>query len=342
MVRLQKRPISVPEWYRRKHRSGESDLLPFYKIRHDFGDTKHHEVFYSAVATTRFLEYFTEVVTENLTGTARVVCSTARLAPGTVEVRAAGDTATIYRSGVDFTEDDRAGSIARIPGGSIPNGASVAVQFVAPPVTRTSLEKEAKPPTKFGYLLSIPSTTRPPAPDVRYLDPGVELGHRDIVHDAELQPSRQRAPGLSRASLVRLRDRRAARGGRGKPFGRHCAAVGFAAIHQRLRVGPGIRGRTGRNPEGDRLPAHVARRDLAPARRAARRRQLGRRRRPRGWLGREPAPVVRGHLYRCRPVVLPLRQTGTGSLSARLPPRHRALGLYKPISSSSPPAARWD
>ena len=58
---------------------GQSDLLPFYKIRHDFGDTKHHEVFYNAVATTRFLEYFTEVVTENLTGTARVVCSTAGL-----------------------------------------------------------------------------------------------------------------------------------------------------------------------------------------------------------------------------------------------------------------------
>ena len=50
---------------------GQSDLLPLDKIRHDFGDTKHHEVFYHAVATTRFLEYFTEVVTENLTGTAR-------------------------------------------------------------------------------------------------------------------------------------------------------------------------------------------------------------------------------------------------------------------------------
>ena len=31
---------------------GQSDLLPLYKIRHDFGDTKHHEVFYNAVATT--------------------------------------------------------------------------------------------------------------------------------------------------------------------------------------------------------------------------------------------------------------------------------------------------
>jgi hypothetical protein len=150
---------------------GHSDLLPLYKIRHDFGDTRHHEVFYNAVATTRFLEYFTEVVTETLTGTAAVVCSKAGFAPGTVDVRAAGDTATIYRSGVDFTEDDKAGSIAPIRGGSIPDGGSVAVQFVAPPVTRSSLEKDAKPPTKFGYLLSIPSTARPPAPDVRYMIP---------------------------------------------------------------------------------------------------------------------------------------------------------------------------
>lgn len=178
---------------------GQSDLLPFYKIRHDFGDTKHHEVFYSAVATTRFLEYFTEVVTENLTGTARVVCSTAGFAPGTVEVRSAGDTATIYRSGVDFTEDDRAGSIARIPGGSIPNGASVAVQFVAPPVTRTSLEKEAKPPTKFGYLLSIPSTTRPPAPDVRYLIPAWNW----VTGTSSTTPSSSRVGNVLRVYLGR-------------------------------------------------------------------------------------------------------------------------------------------
>ena len=109
---------------------GQSDLITLDKVRHDFGDTKHHEVFYSAVATTRFLEYFSEVVTEKLTGTAPVVCSPAGFAPGTVDVRAIDDTATIYRAGVDFTEDDKAGSIARITGGSIPDGGSVSVQFV--------------------------------------------------------------------------------------------------------------------------------------------------------------------------------------------------------------------
>jgi hypothetical protein len=150
---------------------GQSDFIALDKIRHDFGDTQHHEVFYSAIATTRFLEYFTETVTETLSGTAAVVCSTAGFAPGTVDVRAADDSATIYRSGVDFTEDDSTGSIARIASGSIPDSTSVEVQFVAPPVVRSSLEKVAKAPTRFGYLLSIPSTARPPAPDVRYLIP---------------------------------------------------------------------------------------------------------------------------------------------------------------------------
>jgi len=150
---------------------GQSDLVKLDKIRHDFGDTQHHEVFYKAVATTRFLEYFTKIVKDKLTGTSPVVCSPEGFAPGTVDVRAADDTATIYRSGVDFTEDDTAGSIARIKEGSIPDGASVAVQFVPPPVTRSSLEKDAHPPMKFGFLRSIPSTARPPAPDVRYLIP---------------------------------------------------------------------------------------------------------------------------------------------------------------------------
>ena len=150
---------------------GQSDLIALDKIRHDFGDTCHHEVFYQAIATTRFLEYFTETVRKKLTGTTAVIFSPAGFAPGTVDVRAAGDTATIYSSGVDFTEKDGAGSIARVAGGSIPDGAEVEVQFVAPPVIRSSLEKAAKPPTKFGYLRSIPSTARPPAPEVRYLIP---------------------------------------------------------------------------------------------------------------------------------------------------------------------------
>ena len=178
---------------------GQSDVLKLDKVRHDFGDTQHHEVFYSAVATTRFLEYFTETVTEKLTGTAAAVCSSAGFAPGTLDVRAAGDTATIYRSGVDFTEDDKAGSIARIKGGSIPDGASVQVQFVAPPVTRSSLEKIAKPPTEFGRLVSIPSTARPPAPDLRYLIPAWNW----VTQASTSSPSSSRVGNVLRVYLGR-------------------------------------------------------------------------------------------------------------------------------------------
>ena len=178
---------------------GQSDVIALDKIRHDFGDTQHHEVFYSAIATTRFLEYFTETVTKTLTGSGAEVFSAAGFAPGTVDVRAAGDTATIYRSGGDFTEDDKTGSIARIAGGSIPDGQSVEVQFVAPPVTRSSLEKAAKPQTPFGYLLSIPSTARPPAPDVRYLIPAWNW----VVQPSATQPSSSRVGNVLRVYLGR-------------------------------------------------------------------------------------------------------------------------------------------
>jgi hypothetical protein len=178
---------------------GQSDIIALDKIRHDFGETQHHEVFYSALATTRFLEYFTETVTEKLTGTATVVCSSAGFAPGTVDVRAFDDTATIYRSGVDFAEDDKAGSIARITDGSIPDGGSVQVQFVAPPVTRSSLEKVAKPPTVFGNLVSVPSTARPPAPDLRYLIPAWNW----VTQASPTSPSSSRVGNVLRVYLGR-------------------------------------------------------------------------------------------------------------------------------------------
>ena len=178
---------------------GQSNVLALDKIRHDFGDTKHHEVFYSALSTTRFLEYFAETVVKTLSGTASTVFSSAGFAPGTLDVRAADDTATIYKSGVDFTEDDKKGSIARLSGGSIPDGESLQVQFVAPPVTRSSLEKLAKPQTPFGYLLSIPSTARPPAPDVRYLIPAWNW----VTQPSTTNPSSSRVGNVLRVYLGR-------------------------------------------------------------------------------------------------------------------------------------------
>ncbi len=149
-----------------------SDIIAVKDMRHDFNDTKHHEVFYNLVSTTRFLEYFTETTTVKLSGTAAVVVYPKRFAAGTVVVMGTGAAASVtYKEGVDFVEDDAAGSIARISTGSVPDGATVQVQFVAPPVTRSSLEPSAHPPTKIGYPVSVTSSVRPPAPAVRYLIP---------------------------------------------------------------------------------------------------------------------------------------------------------------------------
>ncbi len=152
--------------------ANQSGIIPVKDMRHDFGDTKHHEVFYSLVSTTRFLEYFTETASVELSGTTAVVVSPQKFAAGTVVVMGTGSAAAVtYKEGVDFVEDDTAGSIARLSTGSVPDGATVQVQFVPPPVTRSSLEASAHPPTKAGYPVSVPSSVRPPAPAVRYLVP---------------------------------------------------------------------------------------------------------------------------------------------------------------------------
>ncbi len=162
--------------------SHHSDVIDFTKLRQDFGDTKHHEVFYHLLATTRFAEYFTQTATVKLAGTTPVVVSHKGFAAGTVVVTGTGRHAsTTYMAGKDFHENDAHGMITRIAKGSIANGAEVEVQFVAPPITRSSLESVARPPTSAGFRLSIPSSARPPAPDVRYLIPAFGWARKDLT-----------------------------------------------------------------------------------------------------------------------------------------------------------------
>ena len=149
-------------------------------LRQDFGDTKHHEVFYRLLATTRFTEYFAETATVKLAGTTPVVVSHKGFAAGTVVVTGTGRHASAtYVAGKDYHENDAHGMITRIAKGSIASGAEVEVQFVAPPITRSSLEPVAHPPTPAGFRLSIPSSARPPAPDVRHLLPAFGWTHKD-------------------------------------------------------------------------------------------------------------------------------------------------------------------
>jgi hypothetical protein len=152
--------------------SGDSGDVPVTNMRQDFGDTKHHSVYYSLLATTRFGEYFTSVADVALHGTTPAVVSKPGFAQGTVVVQGTGaDMSRTYAEGTDFTENDSTGTIARLSSGRIPNGATVQVSYVAPPITRSSLEPGAHPPTPQGYLANVRSSARPPAIDLRYAIP---------------------------------------------------------------------------------------------------------------------------------------------------------------------------
>ena len=148
-------------------------------LRHDFGDTKHREVLYEAQATTRFLEYFVQTEKVALHGTAPTVVNAGGLATGATTVKSLGTPAVTFQPTVDYIEDDAAGTIARTATSAIKlhNGvAHVDVSFVPPPVIRSSLEKVVPPAKPTGYPLSVPSSARPAAPDVRYVLPLFAFG----------------------------------------------------------------------------------------------------------------------------------------------------------------------
>jgi hypothetical protein len=142
-------------------------------VRCEFGDTKYRSVTFTAQTTSRFAEYFQETDLAVLTGTTAVTVNAGGFAPGTVVVAQPGAQSTppaapyqappgtAYQPGVDYSEDDAAGTITRIAGGAIADGAEVAVRFVAPTITN---------PTGQTTLV-VDSTARPAAPDIEYIVP---------------------------------------------------------------------------------------------------------------------------------------------------------------------------
>ncbi len=141
----------------------EVTLLPFFVgdpvggARHEFHDTKHRNVEYWLVATSRFAEHFLETTTVPAPGAGTTVVIDARgLAPDrTVVTRGS----TTLLAGTDYTTDDIAGSITFVaaPGGD------VAIQFL-PPVTRQT-------PEDAHATVSVRSSARPQSPDVAYVVP---------------------------------------------------------------------------------------------------------------------------------------------------------------------------
>jgi hypothetical protein len=132
-------------------------------VRHDFGDTKYRDVSYQAQGTSRFLEYFQNTVSVTLSKTTPTVINAGGLAAGATIVSSGPTT---YQPDVDYMEDDTAGTITLTPTSSIPTTSPVDVRYVAPPVTAVSKPRR----------LTVVSTARPAAPDVRYVLPVFGFG----------------------------------------------------------------------------------------------------------------------------------------------------------------------
>jgi hypothetical protein len=132
------------------------DVLPV-DDRHELQDTRYRRVTYTPVGTTRFAEYFVQRAGVRLNGGTPAEVSAAGIVPGTDVVRLNGRT---FVRDTDYTIDYPKGTITRA-GGAIPDGATVEVAHVAPPITRDGAP----------VVVDVPSSARPVAPDVAYVVP---------------------------------------------------------------------------------------------------------------------------------------------------------------------------
>ncbi|MGD0083458.1 MAG: hypothetical protein ABSD78_09720 [Acidimicrobiales bacterium] len=135
-------------------------------VRHDFGDTKYRLVNYQAQVTSRYLEYFQEYANVTLNTSTPTTINAGGLATGATVVSATlmvgtppQQTTVTYQPGVDYIEDDVAGTLMLTAGSAI--SGPVDVRYVAPPVTNVS-------PV---VPLAVVSTARPAAPEIAYILP---------------------------------------------------------------------------------------------------------------------------------------------------------------------------
>ncbi|MDT0344517.1 hypothetical protein [Streptomyces litchfieldiae] len=134
--------------------------VPF-RAPHHLPDTRHRHITYTPVGTSPFASYFSERRTVVLTGD-RAEQVAAAFVPGTVVVLPpAGQGETPYRPDRDVLIDEAAGTVARLAGGGVPDGAQARVSFVVPPVTRAGA----------AISLHVPSTVRPAPPVVHSVVP---------------------------------------------------------------------------------------------------------------------------------------------------------------------------
>jgi hypothetical protein len=139
---------------------------------HEFGDTKYRRVTYSAVATTRFAEYFTQRQKDvKLAGSSPYSLSKEGIVESSEAVSLADKSATFKRydaagkSG-DYVVDYTAGTIRRTTpaeaSSAIPENSALEVSYIAPPITRETVKPRE---------LDVLSSARPAAPRVLYAVP---------------------------------------------------------------------------------------------------------------------------------------------------------------------------
>ncbi len=143
--------------------------IVYLEGRHEFGDTKYRQVIYSAIATTRFAEYFTQRNRSvKLAGTSPFTLSSEGIVPGSEAVRRADGTATYkiydeaHKTG-DYVMDYVNGTIRRASNtGKIPENVNLEVSYLTPPITREMTQPRT---------MDVLSSARPAAPKVLYVIP---------------------------------------------------------------------------------------------------------------------------------------------------------------------------
>lgn len=131
--------------------------------RHEFGDTKHRNVTYAAIAATRFAEHF---VMRKLIAVPAVLPHVEVLDPmglvaGSVEIRLGGTNGALAAEGTDYTADLVAGSVT-FPGTSGIAGEIVQIRYLPLPIQVT---------TQVPATIPIPSSARPTVPSPLYVVP---------------------------------------------------------------------------------------------------------------------------------------------------------------------------
>jgi hypothetical protein len=170
MLTVNARPFDCPVDLTFKE--GEEEDKIYIHGRHEFGDTKYRRVTYSAIATTRFAEYFRKRLKDvKLSADTPFALSSERLVEGSETVRLADNTASFkpYDAGNksgDYVMDYTGGSIRRTKASeassAIPQNTDLEITFVEQPITRE---------TENPVALDVLSTARPAAPRLLYIVP---------------------------------------------------------------------------------------------------------------------------------------------------------------------------